>query len=284
MTNNRLNALIGWALLTIATVVAIVFLNQENSVSDSGKSTIQHVDDKPFAIMLAEADANWTKGDLSTAQTLYQSVSSQSKDPEIRFNAALGLARVCRAQKLYAEALEKLDDWKGSENESQQVRIHMARAEVFFEMENYERALEEIKWILGKNPEFPDAVILRGKIHFKTKFDGKAIDEDWVTEIRNHEIGLGDPLLVNFHAASLKSNEGMECAIQSNLGDRENFIVFPDDADQGKYRIRIATLQGNPSAGDNQLQTQVGDTITLIVKLPNDGYTHRQEVKVVEAK
>jgi len=160
----------------------------------------------------------------------------------------------------------------------------MARAEVNFDMEDYERAREDVKWVLGQEASHADARILEGKIQLKTHFLGKAIDDEWGAEIRNHEIQFGDPLVVNFYDPILESNHGIELTVASGLGDQEDLMLHPVDSKHGRYRGALPTSTGKPVAGDRQLQTQVGDSITVEYMPRADIPAHRIEVQVVESK
>jgi len=82
---------------------------------------------------------------------------------------ALNSVRSHRQAKNFEAAISGLDALNDIKDVQSQVQIYMARAEVYYDMENYVAAREEIKRVLEYEPKHADALILRGKCAVKTE-------------------------------------------------------------------------------------------------------------------
>lgn len=179
-----------------------------------------------------------------------------------RLSESLDLVRSHRIVKNFALAMSELDALKDIADKESQARIQMARAEVYYEMENYGRAREEIERVIEQEPKHPDALILRGKVLLKMRED-HAIGDDFIDANVSHEVKFGNPIVVNLLYPSVEFNGDIELVITSGLGDRETLTLQPIEADKNRYRAQLPTKNGKPQAGDKVLQTQVGDEITI---------------------
>lgn len=172
------------------------------------------------------------------------------------------MVRVHRVAKDFALAMSELDALKDIADKESQVQIQLARAEVYYDMENYGRAREEIERVIGHEPKRPDALILRGKVLLKMRED-HALGDDFIDANVSHEVKLGNPILISLRYPSVEFNGDIEFMITSGMGDRETLTLQPMEADKSRYRAQLPTKMGKPQAGDNVLQTQVGDEITI---------------------
>ncbi len=229
-------------------------------------------------LKIAYADLAFRKGALPTARAWYRKVAeaAEYEGTEVHLTAALGSVMVDRVSKNFGAAMTELDILMKLQNEDFRKRIRYARAEVLMDQESYKEALDEIEQVLRQEPKHPDALILRGKIHYEMRKLieaseielGPSQDKTVIVPGETVKINLRDPTLSVSGAGS-----EIEVEIWAKSGDRERVLLYQLGDSKEKYRAEVATAIGAPVAGDKVLQILGEDEIRF-------GYSQRFRAKM----
>jgi tetratricopeptide (TPR) repeat protein len=229
-------------------------------------------------LKIAYADLAFRKGALPTARAWYRKVAeaAEYEGTEVHLTAALGSVMVDRVSKNFGAAMTELDILMKLQNEDFRKRIRYARAEVLMDQESYKEALDEIEQVLRQEPKHPDALILRGKIHYEMRKLieaseielGPSQDKTVIVPGETVKINLRDPTLSVSGAGS-----EIEVEIWAKSGDRERVLLYQLGDSKEKYRAEVATVIGAPIAGDKILQILGEDEIRF-------GYSQRFRAKM----
>ncbi len=229
-------------------------------------------------LKIAYADLAFRKGALPTARAWYRKVAeaAEYEGSEVHLTAALGSVKVDRVSKNFGAAITELDNLMKFPNADFRKKIRYARAEVLMDQESFAEALEEIEQVLRQEPKHPDALILRGKIHFEMRKLveaseielGPSQDKTLIVPGESVKINLRDPTLSVSGAGS-----EIEVEIWAKSGDRERVLLYQLGDSKEKYRADVATALGAPVAGDKILQILGEDEIRF-------GYSERFRAKM----
>ncbi|MFN4982126.1 MAG: hypothetical protein ACK5GR_01130 [Akkermansiaceae bacterium] len=229
-------------------------------------------------LKIAYADLAFRKGALPTARAWYRKVAeaAEYEGTEVHLTAALGSVMVDRVSKNFGAAMTELDILMKLQNEDFRKKIRYARAEVLMDQESYKEALDEIEQVLRQEPKHPDALILRGKIHYEMRKLieaseielGPSQDKTVIVPGETVKINLRDPTLSVSGAGS-----EIEVEIWAKSGDRERVLLYQLGDSKEKYRAEVATAIGAPVAGDKVLQILGEDEIRF-------GYSQRFRAKM----
>ncbi len=229
-------------------------------------------------LKIAYADLAFRKGALPTARAWYRKVAeaAEYEGKEVHLTAALGSVTVDRVSKNFGAAMTELDILMKLQNEDFRKRVRYARAEVLMDQESYKEALDEIEQVLRQEPKHPDALILRGKIHYEMRKLveaseielGPSQDKTVIVPGESVKINLRDPTLSVSGAGS-----EIEVEIWAKSGDRERVLLYQLGDSKEKYRAEVATAIGAPVAGDKILQILGEDEIRF-------GYSQRFRAKM----
>lgn len=229
-------------------------------------------------LKIAYADLAFRKGALPTARAWYRKVAeaAEYEGSELHLKAALGSVAVDRVSKNFGAAMTELDNLMKLQNEEFRKRIRYARAEVLMDQESYKEALDEVEQVLRQEPKHPDALILRGKIHYEMRKLieaseielGPSQDKTVIVPGETVKINLRDPTLSVSGAGS-----EIEVEIWAKSGDRERVLLYQLGDSKEKYRAEVATVIGAPVAGDKILQILGEDEIRF-------GYSQRFRAKM----
>lgn len=229
-------------------------------------------------LKIAYADLAFRKGALPTARAWYRKVAeaAEYEGTEVHIISALGSVRVDRVSKNFGAAMTELDNLMKYPNEDFRKKIRYARAEVLMDQESYAEALEEIEQVLRQEPKHPDALILRGKIHYEMRKLveaseielGPSQDKTIIVPGEAVKINLRDPTLSVSGTAS-----EIEVEIWAKSGDRERVMLYQLGDSKEKFRADVPTALGAPVAGDKVLQILGEDEIRF-------GYSERFRAKM----
>jgi tetratricopeptide (TPR) repeat protein len=229
-------------------------------------------------LKIAYADLAFRKGALPTARAWYRKVAeaAEYEGTEVHLTASLGSVTVDRVSKNFGAAITELDILMKLQNEDFRKRIRYARAEVLMDQESYKEALDEIEQVLRQDPKHPNALILRGKIHYEMRKLieaseielGPSQDKTVIVPGETVKINLRDPTLSVSGAGS-----EIEVEIWAKSGDRERVLLYQLGDSKEKYRAEVATAIGAPVAGDKVLQILGEDEIRF-------GYSQRFRAKM----
>ncbi len=219
------------------------------------------------SLRVSYADLAFRKGALPTARALYRRVAdaAEYRGSEMHLRAALGSVRVDMASKNYSAALDELDKLIRLRNPDFRIRIHYAKAEVLMEQENFTEALEELEAVLRREPKHPDALLLRGKIHYQMRKLVEASEIELGPSQDETVLVPGEALKINLRDPSLQVSglgADIEVEVRTKSGDVERLLLHPFGDSKEKFRAEIVTELGAPRKGDKVLQVLGVDEIT----------------------
>ena len=229
-------------------------------------------------LKIAYADLAFRKGALPTARAWYRKVAEAADyaGTEVHLTAALGSVRVDRVTKNFGAAITELDNLMKLPNETFRKKIRYARAEVLMDQESFAEALEEIEQVLRQEPKHPDALILRGKIHYEMRKLVEASEIELGPSQDKTIIVPGETVKINLRDPTLNvSGVGadIEVEIWAKSGDRERVLLYQLGDSKEKFRADVPTALGPPTPGDKTLQVLGDDEIRF-------GYSQRFRAKM----
>ncbi|MFM2170699.1 MAG: hypothetical protein RI957_928, partial [Verrucomicrobiota bacterium] len=229
-------------------------------------------------LKIAYADLAFRKGALPTARAWYRKVAEAAEyaGTQVHLTAALGSVTVDRVSKNFGAALTELEQLMKLPNEAFRKKIRYARAEVLMDQESYAEALEEIDQVLRQEPKHPDALILRGKIHYEMRKLVEASEIELGPSQDKTIIVPGETVKINLRDPTLNvSGVGadIEVEIWAKSGDRERVLLYQLGDSKEKFRADVPTALGPPTPGDKILQILGDDEIRF-------GYSGRFRAKM----
>ena len=179
-------------------------------------------------------------------------------------DATLREVRAKRIAKNFDGALQTLANLEFERIPEIWTKLRFARAEVYFDMEEYEDAAEDIDDILTREPHHPDAKIMLGKVQLKreklmeaTEVElGSAMAQKFLVPGEKLKVTLTDPTLDVSGAGS-----EIEVLVWADSGDKEQFFLRRFGDEKTKFRGELTTGLGKPSQDDGILQVIGEDKI-----------------------
>lgn len=218
-------------------------------------------------LRISYADLAFSKGALPTARAWYRKVAdaAEYQGTSYQLKAALGSIRVDRASKNFSAALDELDKLMRLPNPEFRMQVHYTRAEVLMEQENYAKALEELEAVLRRDPKHPDALILRGKVHYQMRKLVEASEIELGPSREDTVLVPGESLKINLRDPSLQVSglgADIEVEVRAASGDVERLLLYQFGDSKDKFRAEIVTALGAPRKGDKVLQVLGEDEIS----------------------
>jgi outer membrane protein assembly factor BamD (BamD/ComL family) len=218
------------------------------------------------ALEIAYGDIAVQRGQLREAYEIFARTRANPayKDLLARHDAALKQAGVARATKDFESALATLAELDGERIPELWAPVRHARAEVFFDMEEYDDAADVIDSILARDPDDAEARILLGKVQVKRQQLMEATEVEFGSAAGQKTLVPGEKLKVTLNDPTLAvSGAGteIEVAVWTTAGDREQFLLRRFGDQKEKFRGEVATALGAPAAGDGTLQVLGDDEI-----------------------
>lgn len=214
-------------------------------------------------IEIAYGDIAVQRGQLREAAEIFSNIhkSETYQDLPVRHTAALRRVRVDRLAKNYDGALQLLTQLEMDRIPGLWTELRFARAQVHFDMEEFDDCRDDIDSILAREPNHPDAKILLGKVHLRkqklmeaTEVEiGSATSQQKLVPGERLKVTLADPTL----AVSGAGTE-IEVVVWAESGDREQFFLRQFGDQKTKFRGEVATSLGAPAPDDGVLQV-IGD-------------------------
>ena len=234
--------------------------------------------DQDAQLKIAYADLAFRKGALPTARAWYRKVAeaAEYQGSEVHLTAALGSVTVDRVSKNFGAAMTELDNLMKLPNEAFRKKIRYARAEVLMDQESFAEALEEIDQVLRQDPKHPDALILRGKIHYEMRKLIEASEIELGPSQDKTIIVPGEVVKINLRDPTLSvSGVGadIEVEVWAKSGDRERVLLYQLGDSKEKFRADVPTALGPQTPGDKVLQVLGDDEIRF-------GYSQRFRAKM----
>lgn len=215
------------------------------------------------AIEIAYGDIAVQRGQLREAAEIFSRISNSEayQDLPVRHEAALRRVRVDRLAKNYDGALQLLTELEMDRIPGLWTEIRFARAQVHFDMEEFDDCQDDINTILAREPNHPDAKILLGKVHLRKQKLMEATEVEIGSATSQQKLVPGERLKVTLTDPTLAvSGAGteIEVVVWAESGDREQFFLRQFGDQKTKFRGEVATSLGAPSPDDGTLQV-IGD-------------------------
>lgn len=217
-------------------------------------------------IEIAYGDIAVQRGMLKQAHELFmRTMQNKAYDgTPARNEAALRRVLVERMSKDFDAALQTLQDLEMERIPEMFAPLRYARAEVYFDMEDYDRAATDIDSILARVPDHSEAKIMQGNLQIKrqklmeaTEIElGPVSSQKAFVPGEKLKVTLSDPTL----AVSGAGTE-IEVVVEATSGDKERFFLRQFGDQKTKFRGEVATALGKPTPDDRILQVLGDDQV-----------------------
>jgi len=214
-------------------------------------------------IEISYGDIAMQRGQLREAHEIYSRTAKNEayQDYPVRHRSTLRRARAERIAKNFDGALQTLNELELERVPELATQIKYARAEVYFDMEEFDDSADEIETILTIEPNHPDAKILLGKVQLKRQKLMEATEVELGSSSGQKSIVPGEKLKVTLNDPTLAvSGAGteIEVVVWATSGDQEKFYLRQFGDQKTKFRGDLQTALGKPIEGDKTLQV-IGD-------------------------
>jgi TolA-binding protein len=215
------------------------------------------------AVRIAYGDIAVQRGMLPEAHTIFSGVQNNEEFNGVfaRHTAGLRRVKVERLSKDFDAALKTLADLDLERIPQVTTAAHFARAEVYYDMEEYENAADEVAKVLQRDPRHSDATLLRSRIQLRRKQLIEATEVELGTASRQATLVPGEKLKVTLNDPTLTLTGGgseIEVVVWTTSGDKEHVLLRQFGDQKTKYRGELPTALGVPNSGDRTLQV-IGD-------------------------
>jgi outer membrane protein assembly factor BamD (BamD/ComL family) len=215
------------------------------------------------SVELAYGDIALQRGQLPQAHDIYTRISKNPAYAEllIRHEASLRRVRAERIAKNYDAALQTLTDLEMERVPEIWTDVRFARAEVYFDREDFDDAKDDVDSILARDSNHSDSRILLGKIQLKRQKLMEATEVELGSTAAQKNIVPGERLKVTLSDPTLAvSGAGteIEVVVWAVSGDKETFFLRQFGDEKTKFRGEVPTALGAPAAADGILQV-IGD-------------------------
>ena len=219
--------------------------------------------DQRIALEIAYGDIALQRGLLPEAQKIFAQIrkNEQYQASFARHTATLRQVLVQRISGDYDGAMQTLMELDAEKIPRLKTAAHYARAEVFYAMEDYQDSAEQIEKVLEREPNHPDATILRGRVQLKLQKLIEATEVELGSVTAQASIVPGEMLKVTLNDPTLSVSSGasdIEVVVWATSGDKEYLLLRQFGDQKTKYRGEVRTNLGEPKPEDGSLQV-VGD-------------------------
>jgi tetratricopeptide (TPR) repeat protein len=217
-------------------------------------------------IEIAYGDIAVQRGMLKQAHELFTR-TLQNKAYEgtsARSEAALRRVLVERMSKEFDAALQTLQDLEMERVPEMWSPLRYARAEVYYDMEDYDRAATDIDSILIRVPDHSEAKIMQGNLQIKRQKLMEATEIELGPVSSQKAFVPGEKLKVTLSDPTLAiSGAGteIEVVVEATSGDKERFFLRQFGDQKTKFRGEVATALGKPIPDDRILQVLGDDKV-----------------------
>lgn len=221
-------------------------------------STEQQID-----LEIAYGDIALQLGQLENAHKIFVKIQQNEayESSMAKHKATLRRVTVERIAKRFDDALKTLSDLDMERIPELWVASRYARAEVYYDMEEFDEAANDIAAILAREPDHSEAKIMQGKVQIRRQKLMEASELDVGSKNAKHTLVPGDNLKVTLIDPTLAvSGAGteIEVVVWATSGDREHFFLRQFGDQKTKFRGEVRTALGKPSPDDDVLQV-IGD-------------------------
>lgn len=216
-----------------------------------------------LALELAYGDIALQRGMLDEAHRIYGRIRNNPDYQSVfdKHQATLRQVLVERISGDYDGALQTLLEIEAEKIPRLTTAAQFARAEVFYAMEEYQDAADELAKVLERDPDHADATILLGRVQLKLQKLIEATEVELGSATDQASIVPGEMLKVTLSDPTLSVSSGatnIEVVVWTTSGDREHLLLRQFGDQKTKYRGEVRTALGKPSPDDRTLQL-VGD-------------------------
>ncbi|GAF74072.1 unnamed protein product, partial [marine sediment metagenome] len=198
---------------------------------------------------IAYGDIAIQQGMLPEAHSIFVNIQHDEayNDLLAKHKATLRRAMVERISKNFAAALRTLDALEMKRIPELWAATKYARAEVYYDMDEYEDAVDEIEVILRTNPDHADAKIMQADLQIKLKKLMEATEVELGPGSSQKTLVPGETLKVTLNDPALAvSGAGteVEVIVWATSGDKERFFLRQFGDQKTKFRGELATALG----------------------------------------
>lgn len=214
-------------------------------------------------IDIAYGDIAVQRGMLKDAHEIFKrAAQNKSYDGLMeRYESTLRRVRVERMAKDFDAALETLSELEMERVPEMWAPTRYARAEVYYDMEEYDNAADDVDSILERDPVHSEAKIMQGKLQLKRQKLMEATEVELGTVSSQQVMVPGEKLKVTLTDPTLAvSGAGteIEVVVWATSGDKERFFLRQFGDQKTKFRGEVDTALGAPNPDDRVLQV-IGD-------------------------
>ena len=229
----------------------------------SGEPTSPLTPTDKASIELSYGDIALQRGQVNQAHEIYSRTRSNPAYAQlpIRHQASLRRVRAERIAKNHDAALQTLADLELERVPEIWTEVRFARAEVYFDREDFDDAKDDIDSILAREPNHADSKILLGKVQLKRQKLMEATEVELGSTTAQKNIVPGERLKVTLSDPTLAvSGAGteIEVVVWATSGDKETFFLRQFGDEKTKFRGEVGTALGAPNPADGTLQV-IGD-------------------------
>jgi outer membrane protein assembly factor BamD (BamD/ComL family) len=212
---------------------------------------------------IAYGDIALQKGMLPEANQIFVKVQNNNAYDGllVQHEAGLRRAMVGRISKNFDAALKTLTALEMKRIPELWASVKYSRAEVYYDMEEYDEAADEIETILRKTPDHSEAKIMQGRLQIKRKKLMEATEVELGSAGNQKTLVPGEKLKVTLNDPALAvsgAGSEVEVVVWAESGDKERFFLRQFGDKKTKFRGEVATALGGPAADDKILQV-IGD-------------------------
>ena len=219
--------------------------------------------DQRAGLEIACGDIAMQRGMLPEAHKIFTSIQRNKsyEGIEARNVAAMRRVRVERISKDFDAALQTLSEIDAQRIPRLTTAAHYARAEVYYDMQEYQDSADEIAKVLERQPAHADAIILRGRVQLQRHRLIEATEVELGTASSQKTLVPGETLKVTLNDPTLavsSSGSEIEVVVWATSGDKEHLLLRQFGDVRTKYRGEVKTALGKPVPDDRTLQV-IGD-------------------------
>ena len=229
----------------------------------AGEPTSPLTPTEKATIEISYGDIALQRGQVRQAHEIFTRTRDNPAYAElpIRHQASLRRVTAERVAKNYDAALQTLTDLELERIPEIWTEVRFARAEVYFDREDFDDSKDDVDSILQRDPNHADSRILLGKIQLKRQKLMEATEVELGSSSGQKNLVPGERLKVTLSDPTLAvSGAGteIEVVVWANSGDKETFFLRQFGDEKTKFRGEVATSLGAPNSGDDTLQV-IGD-------------------------
>jgi tetratricopeptide (TPR) repeat protein len=228
-----------------------------------GESGSPWTQEQKIDIEVAYGDIALQLGQIENAHKLFVRTQKNAaySNSVARHKATLRRVKVERIAKRFDAALGTLQRLDMERIAEMWAPSRYARAEVYYDMEEFDDASDDVTALLARDPTHAEAKIMQGKLQLARQKLMEASELDLGSPDAQTTLVPGEKLKVTLDDPTLAvSGMGteIEVVVWAESGDRERFLLRQFGDNKTKFRGEVASALGAPAPDDRTLQL-IGD-------------------------